>query len=279
MEIELQSYIKQLCKKFENALPRELKWLVIDILGETKADKLVISQPQEEKIFDGAKKLNEGMPLAYVLHKMPFYDCVFYVDNNVLIPRFETEELALKVTNYAQSLISSNAMQQNPISILDMCSGSGCIAISIKKHVKICNVTAAEIDKNNCKIIEKNAKMNDVQIDILQTDMFKNVQNTFDIIVSNPPYIESDEIKKLHSSVKDFEPHLALDGGIDGLNFYREIAQNAHKFLNKDGMLFLEIGYNQGKTVPKLLEQHFTDIKVYKDLSGQNRMISAKKRG
>lgn len=278
MEISLDSYVNNLSQKFPKAFKRDLRWMVLDVLGCKNETDICILKNQETKILRLAKQLNDGVPLAYCLNSAEFFGCKFYVDSNVLIPRFETEELVELVTNYSQNTKKQGTMHPQSLQILDLCSGSGCIAISLQKTLSA-TVDAVEIDKNNCNIIEKNAQLNNAKINVINSDMFNSVNKIYDIIVSNPPYIKTCEIEKLDESVKNFEPNLALDGGTDGLKFYKEIAKNAPDFLVKNGMLFLEIGYDQAQDVEKLLQKNFDEIKIYKDLSGKNRMISAKKRG
>lgn len=173
----------------------------------------------------------------------------------------------------------------NNIKILDLCTGSGAIAISIAKltsnNVGVYaygdpQITATDISEKALKIAKTNAKNNNVQnkIKFIKSDMFENINGKFDVIISNPPYIETNTIKTLSKEVQN-EPKLALDGGQDGLDFYRIIAKNAHKYLNKNGIIMLEIGYNQRKTVTKIFEdtKKYKNIEYKKDYSNNDRMI------
>ena len=171
----------------------------------------------------------------------------FYVDENVLIPQPDTEILVEKAIEIAETT------QKNKI--LDMCTGSGCIAISLAKKINNAQITAVDI-----------------------SDMFNNIEEKFDIIVSNPPYIETETINKLEIEVQN-EPHVALDGGIDGLKFYKIIANNAFEYLNENGYLLLEIGYNQQESVTQLLQDtgKYKNIETIKDLGGNYRVVIARK--
>ena len=189
----------------------------------------------------------------------------FYVDENVLIPRPDTEILVEE----AISICKKN----NYTKILDLCTGSGAIAVSLAKYLENVDITAVDISNNALKIAKRNARSNNVEekITFIESDLFDNLSNNkYDIIVSNPPYIKKEEINYLDKEVKR-EPRLALDGGMDGLDFYRKIAQNAFKYLNNKGTLCLEIGFNQKEKVINLLKKEgkYTNIYCKKDL-GQN---------
>ena len=191
----------------------------------------------------------------------------FFVDENVLIPQPDTEILV-------EEVLKISKLYNKKINILDLCTGSGAIAVSLAKYIKDVNIIATDISENAIEIAEKNAIKNNAEnkIKFVVSDMFKNIENKFDIIVSNPPYIETKEIEKLSKEVKN-EPIIALDGGNDGIKYYKIIADNYNKFLNIGGYLLLEIGYNQGESVSKL----FKNSEIKKDLSGNNRVILVKK--
>ena len=156
-----------------------------------------------------------------------------------------------------------------------MCTGSGAIAIAICKNVEV-DMVATDISKKALKIAKKNATKNEVNIKFLESDMFENIKEKFDIIVSNPPYIETLTIQSLPQEVKN-EPLIALDGGKDGLDFYRILASNAQKYLNENGILAVEIGYNQGELVSNLFKKcGFVEVYVKKDLSGNDRIVVGK---
>ena len=221
-------------------------------------------------------KLINGVPLQYITNSQEFMGINFYVDENVLIPQPDTEIVVEEVIN-----IANNLQNNTKIEVLDLCTGSGAIAVALAKHItKTKIIYASDISAKALEIAKKNAINNNIVIKFIQSDMFQKINNKFDIIVSNPPYIETKTIKVLPKEVKK-EPILALDGGQDGLNFYRKIALNAHKYLRSNGFLCLEIGYNQKDEVIKILKDtnNYTNIKVIKDLSGNNRCIKANRRG
>ena len=212
-------------------------------------------------------KIIEGVPIQYITKKQEFMGLDFFVDENVLIPQPDTEILV-------EEVLKISKLYNKKINILDLCTGSGAIAVSLSKYIKDVNIIATDISKNAIEIAEKNAIKNNIEnkIKFVVSDMFKNIENKFDIIVSNPPYIETKEIEKLSKEVKN-EPIIALDGGNDGIKYYKIIADNYNKFLNIGGYLLLEIGYNQGESVSKL----FKNSEIKKDLSGNNRVILVKK--
>ena len=212
-------------------------------------------------------KIIEGVPIQYITKKQEFMGLDFFVDENVLIPQPDTEILV-------EEVLKISKLYNKKINILDLCTGSGAIAVSLAKYIKDVNIIATDISENAIEIAEKNAIKNNVEnkIKFVVSDMFKNIENKFDIIVSNPPYIETKEIEKLSKEVKN-EPIIALDGGNDGIKYYKIIADNYNKFLNIGGYLLLEMGYNQGESVSKL----FKNSEIKKDLSGNDRVILVKK--
>ena len=212
-------------------------------------------------------KIIEGVPIQYITKKQEFMGLDFFVDENVLIPQPDTEILV-------EEVLKISKLYNKKINILDLCTGSGAIAVSLAKYIKDVNIIATDISENAIEIAEKNAIKNNAEnkIKFVVSDMFKNIENKFDIIVSNPPYIETKEIEKLSKEVKN-EPIIALDGGNDGIKYYKIIADNYNKFLNIGGYLLLEMGYNQGESVSKL----FKNSEIKKDLSGNDRVILVKK--
>lgn len=204
------------------------------------------------------------MPVQYILNKAYFCGIPFFVDENVLIPRFDTEILVEEVLNLSCG--------NKKCKILDMCTGSGAIAVSIKKLGGFLKVDAIDISDKAVEIARKNAKNLECEVNIFKSDMFSGLttENKYDIIVCNPPYIKSEIIKTLDSEVKDFEPRLALDGDADGLKFYRIIEKNFKNYLNKDGILVMEIGYDQGKDIIDIFK-NCKDVKIKKDLSNLDR--------
>mgnify|MGYP001004092905 FL=1 len=253
------------------------KILLANILNVKKEYLLIHSEEeikQEDKIkYENCiKELIKGKPLQYITNKQEFMGLDFYVDENVLIPQPDTEILVEKAIEIAETT------QKNKI--LDMCTGSGCIPISLAKKINNAQIIAVDISNNALNVANKNAINNNVEnkIKFINSDMFNNIEEKFDIIVSNPPYIETVTINKLEIEVQN-EPHLALDGGIDGLKFYKIIANNAFKYLNENGYLLLEIGYNQQNSVTQLLQDigKYKNIETVKDLGGNYRVVIARK--
>ena len=161
------------------------------------------------------------------------------------------------------------------IQVLDLCSGSGCIAVALQKALN-CKVDAVEIDSNCCSIIKQNAKLNDTPVEVIQSNMFDKVTKKYDLIVSNPPYISTKSITHLDRSVRDFEPIKALDGGEDGLDFYRIICNQSIHHLKEDGQLALEIGFDQSESIVNLLRKYFKNSEVKRDYSNLTRFVLAK---
>ena len=245
--------------------------------------ELVINHFQEiseEKIHEfeiGLEKLKNGFPIQYIINHQEFMRLDFYVDENVLIPQPDTEILVEEVIKYCDKLSSKNS-QSSPIKILDLCTGSGAIAISLAKYIDNCEIIATDISTKAIQIAKLNAEKNLVRnkITFIESDMFQNIPSEkFDIIVSNPPYIETDVIKSLSIEVQK-EPNIALDGGFDGMHFYKIIINNTSNYLNSNGKVFLEIGFNQKDKIFNLIKQSEIDFNpvCIKDLSGNDRVIT-----
>lgn len=234
-------------------------------------DNKQITAQERESYIKNVKRLISGEPLQYITGKQEFMKLNFLVTKDVLIPRQDTEILVEEVINIAKNI-------QNPI-ILDLCTGSGAIAISLAKYIDNAKVYASDISSKALDIAKRNAEFNGVKnsIEFIESNLFNKLKDLkFDIIVSNPPYIETDTIKTLPKDVQN-EPKLALDGGKDGLDFYRKIAKEANSFLNRQGYLCLEIGYNQKIAVKRILDEQKRYINIYckKDLCENDRVVVA----
>ena len=230
-------------------------------------DNKEIDKQQQWQYFVNIEKLTKGVPLQHITHRQEFMKMDFFVDENVLIPRPDTEILVEEFIKIAQ--------KYNSPRILDLCTGSGAIAISLKKFVPNADITAVDISEKALEIAQKNAKKLETKINFLKSDLFDKLDNKkFDIIVSNPPYIRKDEIKKLSEEVQK-EPQIALDGGEDGLDFYRIITEQAINYLKTGSFLCFEIGYNQKNDVIKIIEdeQNYKNTYCKKDLYGNDRII------
>lgn len=224
---------------------------------------------KEKQYFEAIKQLRQGIPLEHITHQKEFMKLNFFVDEHVLIPRQDTEILVEEVISIAQKTKAKK--------ILDLCTGSGAIAISLAKYIPESDITAVDISNDALKIAKKNARSNNVenQITFVNSDMFTNLnENKFDIIVSNPPYIKRDIIEGLDKEVKN-EPYIALDGGEDGLDFYRDIIKQSYQYLKYNGYLCLEIGFDQKIDVIELIEneEKFEHTYSKKDLYDNDRVI------
>lgn len=270
---ELLEYGKSnLIKKEE---PYRLSKMLLKNILHVDSTYLIINSEKEieEKIENKYKNeievLKCGMPLQYITNKQEFMGLNFYVDENVLIPQPDTEILVEEVLEKIKDT-------KNEMSVLDICTGSGAIGISVAKNIDNVNVTMSDISEEALKIAQKNAKTNNVldKCEFIKSNMFENIENTYDVIVSNPPYIKSKVIKTLGKEVQN-EPLIALDGGEDGLDFYKIIIQTAYKYLKKNGILALEIGYDQKEEVINLIKENDKYIDIYskKDLAGNDRII------
>ena len=226
---------------------------------------LIINGEEEVKpfIFDffqsAIQLLDNGMPIQYITNKQEFMELSFYVDENVLIPQPDTEILV-------EEVLSKINKQEK---ILDLCTGSGAIGIALAKNTENIKIYMSDVSEKALEIAKRNITKNKVEerCELIVSNMFENIYSKYDVIVSNPPYIESEEIKILPKEVRS-EPIIALDGGFDGLDFYRIIANEAYKYLKEEGILALEIGYNQKEKVIDLLSKtgKYKDIYCKKDL-------------
>lgn len=253
-------------------------WYLLEyITGFSRVDFLLrgnedMSDQEYQKLRELTAKRAAHVPLQHLIGTTEFMGLSFCVNEHVLIPRQETELLVEEVLKVC-----------NGRTVLDMCTGSGCIIISLATLGNVKEAYAVDLSNEALAVASKNATLHNANITFIQSDMFKDIKNNnnintkFDIIVSNPPYIKTEDIKDLMQEVKEYEPYMALDGDADGLKFYRIIANEAGNYLNEGGYLFLEIGYNQGEDVKQLLsERNFTNIKLLKDYAGLDRIIIAR---
>ncbi len=277
MKVEqLLQYGKNYLEKYKI---QDIGLIVRILLAKTikvKKEELIIIKDKEvnedEQIeyLKGLKDIADGKPMQYITNNQEFMKLNFYVDENVLIPQPDTEILVEEVIKLSKS-------KKN---ILDMCTGSGAIAVALAYYLDNVKIVATDISNEALKIAKENYEKNKKKnvIEFVCSNMFENINEKFDIIVSNPPYVETAEILNLDMQVQN-EPHLALDGGKDGLKFYKLFANEAYKYLNDNGYLCLEIGYNQREKVVELLNKSnkYSEIYCKRDLSGNDRIIIAKK--
>lgn len=226
----------------------------------------LIKYLDKDKLEDGLQLLKQGVPVQYIVGNVNFYGNIIDVNNHVLIPRFETEELVEKSINKIKNKFNKN------ISILDLCTGSGCIAITLKKELNS-KITASDISIAALEVAKNNALKNNTEIDFIESDIFSNINDKFDVIISNPPYISYEE--EIDELVKNNEPSLALYATNDGLFFYEEILKNCLNYLNENFIICFEIGYKQGLKIKELANKYLSNVKIEieKDLQGRDRFV------
>lgn len=232
-------------------------------------DNEELTNKQEKAYLENIEKMIKGVPLQHITHSQEFMKMNFYVNENVLIPRPDTEILVEEVINIDKKI--------NAKKILDLCTGSGAIAISLAKYIENSQITAVDISEEALRIAKLNAVNNNVEdkITFVKSDLFENiVKEKYDIIVSNPPYIKKDFIKKLDKEVQQ-EPYIALDGGYDGLDFYRKIISEGYQYLKFKGYLCMEIGYDQKQEVFDIIKKQEKYSNTYSkiDLGGNDRIV------
>lgn len=260
-----------LLKKYNIKNPSlKCKILLSHLIGKPKEYLIIhltdnLKEEIQTKYEEMLEKLIQNVPLQYITNTQEFMGLSFYVDKNVLIPRADTEILVEEVLKRVN--------KNEKVKVLDMCTGSGAIAVALAKNLENAQLTAVDISKNAINVAKKNATANQVEIKFIESNMFEEVCGKFNIIVSNPPYIETQTIENLEEQVKK-EPVIALDGGKDGLKFYSLLAKNAKQHLEKNGILAVEIGYNQRNAVMQLFtNEGYIDCNCIKDLSGNDRVV------
>ena len=278
----LESIYKSLCEKLQKAgvdSPAfDAIWLIDSILHVTRQDLITkgdmpVSDGNCRKINDLADRRITGEPLQYIIGHWEFFGRKFFVGKGVLIPRDDTEVVLRSAFPYLDKL-----PKNKPIKILDLCSGSGILAITLKKEYPSANVTAVEISDDAVRFLEKNAEHHSADIKIIHKDIFKCADDfrdgEFDLIISNPPYVRTHEMKELQKEVC-FEPELALEGGEDGCDFYRRIVPLYTPKLKNGGMLAFEYDGNQAEVISILMKDNgFENIIVFDDLGGVHRAIN-----
>jgi len=224
----------------------------------------VLEEAAQKLYLDLIERRGKRIPLQHITNEQEFMGLTFKVNEDVLIPRQDTEILVENVL----SRTTDN------MAVLDMCTGSGCIIISLKNRKKNITATGVDVSAKALEVAKENAANNGTCVDFIQSDLFENVTGKFDIIVSNPPYIPTEVIEGLMDEVRLHDPFIALDGKEDGLYFYREIIKNAVSYLNQGGFLCFEIGHDQGVDVSYLMKKAgFDNISVIKDLAGLDRVV------
>ncbi len=264
-------FAKQQLKDYSESYSVDAQVFLMDILNINKTELLTkdieLSPENLEKLNTYIERRKKQEPVAYIINHVEFMGLDFFVDLNTLIPRPDTEILVEKVLELAT--------ENNYKSFLEIGIGTGCISISLAKYSQLTGV-GVDIMDNCVTIATKNALANNASEKIFfkKSDLFNKISEKYDIIVSNPPYINKGDMEKLLPNVKDFEPHTALFGGEDGLYFYNEIINNSKKYLNPNGLLAFEIGYDQGESVSEMMiNQGFKSVKIFKDLYKQDRVV------
>ena len=255
----------------EESLARFLLMYILDESPHLFSNNLSeqMSKEIEDKYFSLIEKhIKEDVPLSHLVGFEYFYDRKYKVTKDVLSPRMETEELIYKVIEYV------NASNKNKFKILDLCTGSGIIAITLKKELEQVSVDiiASDISEEALEVAKENSQSHDATIKFIKSDIFNNIDDKFDIIVSNPPYIDRKDEVTMQDNVLNYDPHLALFAEEEGMYFYRKIIEQANDYLNENGVIFFEIGYDQKDKIIKLADMNGYSAEVYKDINGRDRM-------
>ena len=258
----------------EESLARFLLMYMLDEMREFNENlAFELTEEDEQKYFQLINKhIKDDTPLSHLVGFEYFYDRKFKVTSDVLSPRMETEELVYKVIDYIRKNNLTN------IKILDLCTGSGIIGITLKKELEEFDVKilASDISSRALTVAKENASSLEADISFVESDLFSNVQDKFDIIVSNPPYIAHDDKKTIKENVLNYDPHLALFADEEGMYFYRNIIEKSRSYLNEKGIMFLEIGYDQKEKIITLGENNKFETVVYKDINGRDRIAVLK---
>lgn len=228
-----------------------------------------VSENEIEKYQMLIEKRRKHIPLQQLTKEAYFYGMKFFVNENVLIPRQDTEVLVEQVLNLSKG--------KEKLKLLDMCTGSGCILLALLANLKQASGTGVDLSEKALEVAQKNGRELGIEVSWIQSNLFDKVSGSYDIIVSNPPYIETSVIEGLMDEVKLYEPRMALDGTEDGLFFYREITMQAGKYLKNNGILAFEIGYNQGKAVSEFMKENgYKEVQVLQDLAGLDRVVTGR---
>lgn len=266
---------EQLEKSGNEYAKYERKVLLEEVLGCDYMHMLLNGQLQvepekEQRYRELIEQRCSRYPLQYMLGVAHFMDYTFFVNEDVLIPRNDTEILV----ETADALLKEQLLENGSVRVLDLCCGSGCIGISLKLYHEEIRLVLADVSEAALETAEKNLAKYNVEAEAVCGNLFEPFTGKADLIVSNPPYIETKVIDTLMPEVKDYEPILALDGGRDGLDFYRRIVEQAPDYLEENGWLMFEIGESQGQAVANLMEDRgFSQIQIKKDYTGLDRVV------
>lgn len=271
----ISEFVRETAKQLGDNARFEAELMVMSVMEMDRTrlvlnGKLPVMLQHTYRMNKMIERRKKGEPLQYILGETEFMSLDFFVREGVLIPRSDTEILVETVID---------KIGDKKTTVADICTGSGCIGISIAHYKKNTDVELFDISDIALETAEKNIKRNNVsdRVKSYKMDILNEYpKKKYDVVVSNPPYIEKAVIETLQTEVKDYEPRIALDGGEDGLVFYRRIAETAHNFLKKGGLLAFEIGYNQGESVRGLMQNDFYDTEVIKDLNDNDRVVIGK---
>lgn len=248
------------------------KILLAELLNKNSLELLnYLDEKVDDKISNDYKRqilaLEEGKPLQYVIGNVNFYGIKYYINENVLIPRFETEELVENTIKYVNKYFAE------PVDIIDLGCGSGVIGLTLEKKISTKSVDLIDISKKALEVTKVNKENLKSNANLYQNDFFKNIEKKYDVIISNPPYIKNNE--QIEQIVKDNEPHLALYAGDEGLDCYESILRDAGKNLKERAIIAFEIGYTQAEDIKTLASKYLDNIRieVKKDLSEKDRML------
>lgn len=250
-------------------------WLLLEYVSGISRSWYFIHEDEEiseddiEEYQILIEQRGKHIPLQQLTKEAYFYGMKFFVNENVLIPRQDTEVLV-------EQVLSLSKGKEN-LKLLDMCTGSGCILLALLANLKQASGTGVDLSEKALEVAQRNSKELGIEVSWVQSDLFDKVSGSYDIIVSNPPYIETSVIEGLMDEVKLYEPRMALDGTEDGLFFYREITMQAGKYLKNNGILAFEIGYNQGKAVSEFMKENgYKEVQVLQDLAGLDRVVTGR---
>ena len=277
MEILVKDFVKENTDKLDAAGISDASvdiWLLLEHFADVKKSdyfanqEMAVSEVVAGQLKEAVEKRINHIPVQHIIGETEFMGLTFKVNGKVLVPRLDTEILVDEVVKY---------VGDDFVKILDMCTGSGCIAITVSDMCDNATVVGSDISKDAIEIAQENNKLNQTDVTFVESDLFENIDGLFDVIISNPPYIKTEEIEHLQEEVRLHDPKLALDGGESGLEFYRRIISDSKKYLKTNGMIFFEIGFDQAQEVSDILKKNgYHDIVVKKDLSGLDRVVIAK---
>lgn len=240
------------------------KVLKLDRLGQLKKENISIEEI--DKVTKILEIYKNGKPLNKIFEEQNFYGMNFYINENVLAPRSETEILVEKAIDII--------LGENKLKVLDICTGSGCIGLTIKANCPNAIVTMSDISKEALEVAEFNKKKFSLDVEIIESDLFNDIsKQKFDLIVSNPPYIKNDDKENISKEVLLYDPSIALFGGDDGLKYYREILENSKDYLKSDGIIIFEIGYDISKESVILAQSYGYEVEVVKDYNKIDRIL------